>query len=446
MKKLNELETELRDKRKALGDLIDLRDTEAREFTAEEATRFDTLHGEVESLITDIDREKVAENVRKQRAIDSAPTATPEEKLQKRFSFVKGMKAMMAGRPLEGVEAEASQEAEIEKQRSGAGGGISGIGVPGFFLNVRGKNVVNGYLTQEQQDKMQQRDLTIGGAATGAELVPTDMVGHIYGLRIEPKVISLGATTLLNLSGNQQFSKSGVISAVWATENATATEATPATSTFTMSPKRLAATVDVSRTLMLQRPEVAEPLVKTELQSAINVALDVAAINGAGGSDPTGILGLTDVLVTALGANGATPTRADLIAVWTAMAAANSDMLNEPSWLTTPGIKAYLWNLNVDAGSGRFVWENDRLIGYAATTSNNVPSTLTKGASGAICHAMILGNWPQLYIGNWGGLDIVVNPYTKSKENIVEFTVNTNWDINARHDEAFSVIIDALTA
>jgi hypothetical protein len=43
-----------------------------------------------------------------------------------------------------------------------------------------------------------------------------------------------------------------------------------------------------------------------------------------------------------------------------------------------------------------------------------VPSNLTKGTATAICSAIIFGNFADLVIGLWGGLDLMVDPYSKS--------------------------------
>lgn len=99
--------------------------------------------------------------------------------------------------------------------------------------------------------------------------------------------------------------------------------------------------------------------------------------------------------------------------------------------------------LVVDAGSGRFVWENDNVLGYNAAYSNNVPSTLTKGSSTSICHAIILGAFNQLFIGQWGGVDILVNPYTRAKENILEVVLNANFDVKVKYEQAFCYMKDA---
>jgi hypothetical protein len=84
--------------------------------------------------------------------------------------------------------------------------------------------------------------------------------------------------------------------------------------------------------------------------------------------------------------------------------------------------------------------------GYRAESSNQVSSTLTKGSASEVCSAIFFGDWSQLIIGSFGGLDITVDPYTLAKSAKSVITVNSWWDINVRHPESFSIMLDALIA
>jgi hypothetical protein len=79
-------------------------------------------------------------------------------------------------------------------------------------------------------------------------------------------------------------------------------------------------------------------------------------------------------------------------------------------------------------------------------TSTQVPSTLTKGSASGIAHAIIFGNWADLIIAQWGGYDLVVDPYSNSKNAIVTLVVNSWWDTAVRHPESFAAMKDALTS
>ena len=115
-------------------------------------------------------------------------------------------------------------------------------------------------------------------------------------------------------------------------------------------------------------------------------------------------------------------------------------------YLTTPGARGFLKNLALGANNAGFVWNGNgsELNGYRADVSTQVPSNLVKGSSGAVCHGIIFANWADLIIANWGMVDIIVNPYTKSKEGLVELVVNSFWDVGVKHAGSFSAMQDAL--
>ena len=86
--------------------------------------------------------------------------------------------------------------------------------------------------------------------------------------------------------------------------------------------------------------------------------------------------------------------------------------------------------------------DSQELNGYRAGFSTQVPSTLTKGSNND-CHAIIFGNFNDLIVANWAGVDIVVDPYTLAKKGSVQVVVNSFWDIALRHPESFAAMKDA---
>ena len=52
--------------------------------------------------------------------------------------------------------------------------------------------------------------------------------------------------------------------------------------------------------------------------------------------------------------------------------------------------------------------------------------------------AIIFGNFSDLLIGNWNGLDIVVDPFTEAAKRQVRLVTSLWTDIAVRHAESFS--------
>ncbi|WP_027259573.1 hypothetical protein [Leisingera aquimarina] len=80
-------------------------------------------------------------------------------------------------------------------------------------------------------------------------------------------------------------------------------------------------------------------------------------------------------------------------------------------FLSNAKVKALLLSTQKMAnGSGAILSaDNDgfNIGGTRAAFSNNVPSDLTKG-SGTGLSALIYGAWGELLIGQWGGIDLIV--------------------------------------
>ena len=93
----------------------------------------------------------------------------------------------------------------------------------------------------------------------------------------------------------------------------------------------------------------------------------------------------------------------------------------------------------------RSVVQGKTLADYPAAFTTNVPSNLTKGNSNGVCSAIIFGNFNELLVGQWGGVDMFVDPYTKMEQSLTRVYVETFWDIAVRHAASFCAIQDATT-
>lgn len=425
MKSLKELREMLAALLEKMAALHESAEKENRSFTEAENTEWKGLAEQRESLKVRIKRAEELDADKKAAAKIAYKKDSEETKIKKRYSFLKAIRSQLPNEKLTGLELEMHQEAEKEVRE--AGETLKGVGVPKMFFKP-----------------MHKRDLEVATATAGGNTVATELGPMIDALRPRMRVMELGAQVLSNLTGNFSYTKlTGLSTATWATEKASATETTPTTGTVAMTPKRLAAYTEYTMQLLRQSSVDVEMLVRTELEQAVQKAVDLAAINGSGsGAEPTGILQATDIGTVAIATDGGAPTRTHLVNLIGEIANDNAD-IDTLAYLTTPGVKTKLMNTLLDSGSGRFVWEMpNELLGYRAAISTQVPSDLTKGA-GTNLHAIILGVWNQLIIASWAGLDIIVNPYTLAKTGKIEVVTNSFWDIGIRHDESFSVVVDA---
>ena len=334
------------------------------------------------------------------------------EKARREYRVMDAIRASLGHIRLEGLTKEMHEEAVKEMRAAGISNFGQGILVP--------------YLLTEQ------RDLTTS-ATEGGYTIQTDVQRLIPFLDPRPIVARMGATMLTGLVGNLDFPRNdAAASAAWETEQSAADETSPTFDRIQMSPNRLAAYTEVSMQAMRQSTISMEAFVRNRLMNARDRALDLAALAGTGGSQPTGITGTSGVNTVTVAAS---PTWAKMVEFETAIAADDADFGNL-GYLTTPSVAGILKTKARDAVAGGFIWEGPNngtgsINGYRAFTSTTVPTT-----GGA--HYMFFGNWSKLMIGQWGGMEIVADPYTRLKEATVQVVLNCWHDVAVEHGQAFA--------
>lgn len=292
--------------------------------------------------------------------------------------------------------------------------------------------------------------------AAGKYSVATDVRDLIELLRNQTKVARLGATILTGLSSDVSFPVQLTGSAgYWVSENPGA-DVNASDATFgsrNLSPKIYQATTSFSRKLLAQSSIDIEGFVRKDLATAHALAIDAAALNGSGASNqPLGLLKTTGIGDVAIGTNGGVPTYAFITDLITKVADANGDEQGS-AFLTTPGVRGKLRKTGIldSATAGVAVWESGSvpgegsLAGYPAMVSKQVPANLVKGTS-SDCHAIVFGYWPSLIIGEWGVIELVVDPYALKKQGQVEVTSLQMIDVICRQPAQFAAIQDARLA
>lgn len=294
-----------------------------------------------------------------------------------------------------------------------------------------------------------RRDLMTAPASAGGATVSTDLLSadFITLLRNAMVLDSLGTRMLTGLVGNIAIPRhTGAASAYWVGEGMAPTESQQAFDQVTMSPKTVGAFTDISRKLLLQSSLDVEAMVRMDLATVLGLEIERAAINGTGTDpEPRGILQTSGVPVVSLGTNGGDLSWDSVVNMESEVATRNAD-IGSLAYLTNAKVRGKLKRTFVDGpGSGERVWANGSVNGYNAAVTNAVPSNLQKG-TGTNLSALIYGNWADLIIGMWGGLDLMVDPYSNSTSGTVRVVALQDVDVALRHDESFSVIKDAKTA
>lgn len=293
--------------------------------------------------------------------------------------------------------------------------------------------------------EIQRRDLNVGTTTAGGNLVATDLLGgsFIEMLRNAMVIDQLGVTMLSGLVGNLSVPRqSGAATAYWVAEGSSPTESQQTIGQVPLAPKTVGAFTDIGRRLLLQSSISVESMVQNDLAKSLGLAIQQAAINGTGANgQPSGLL----TLLAASVVGGAAPTWRDIIALETAVSTANAEV-GTLAYLTNAKVRGALKGTEKFASSnGSPVWQdgNTPLNGYRAGVTNAVPSNLGTGGDGS---AIVFGNFADLVIGMWGGLDMMVDPYTGGTAGTVRIITLQDVDVALRNAESFATMVDAITA
>ena len=407
---------------------------EARNHAAEISKIAKTLPGGAELALDAIQRGLTTEQFQAEALtkLASAPLPTADIGLDKRETKRYSMLRVLNALANPG-DAAAQRAAAFERECSEAAATKLGKQARGFMV----------------PNEIQKRDLNTGTATAGGNLVATDLLAgsFIDALRNAMVISGLGTRMLTGLVGNIAIPRlSGTGTAYWVAENTSPTESDQTIAQVTLSPKTVGAFTDISRRLLLQSSLDVEAMVQNDLATILGLAIQQAAISGSGASNqPSGIL--TRVTASVIGgAAGAAPTWANMIALESDVAVANAD-IGTLAYLTNAKVRGKLKSTSKVSGQNGFVWEqgDTPVNGYRTAVTNAVPSNLVKGGSGAVCSAIIYGNFADLVIGMWGALDLMVDPYTGSTAGTVRVVALQDVDVQLRNVVSFATMVDALT-
>jgi HK97 family phage major capsid protein len=334
-----------------------------------------------------------------------------ERKEVKSFSLMRAIRAM--ANPTDRKAADAARgefEASAEAAKR-AGVDAQGLYIPTDVLRSWGQRDLN----TSDDSAMIAEDYRAGD--------------FIDVLRNASSVMQAGATMLTGLVGDVKIPRKSTASsaAFISTEGGAAAESEPTFGQVTMSPKTLGAFTDITRLMMMQSSLDIEALVRNDLSTALALAIDNGALQGSGSSgNPTGIKN-TSGINTPTNFAAANPTFAEVVAMETAVAEDNA-LMGNLAYILPAGMYGALKTTVKDSGSGQFVVEPGNTInGYRSIVSNQV----TAGD-------LYFGNFSDLLIGMYGGLDITVDPYTNSTSGTVRIVALQTVDVAVRHAVSFA--------
>ena len=327
------------------------------------------------------------------------------QKEVKRFSFVRALNYLanpgdQSARREAEFEIEVGQAASKQYERSS-----NGIVVPNEVL---------------------RRDLNVGTATAGGNLVDDVLLSgsFIDLLRNRLALADAGMTTLTGINGNISIPKQGSsATAYWVGEGSSPTESQQTIEQVNLSPKTCGAFVDYSRKLLLQSSIDVEQMVRDDLARVLALELDRVGLNGSGSSNqPLGIINTTGIGTQTITTFG---TFAEYIGMETDVAVANADA-GSLRYIINASARGALKSTEKATNTGMFVYENDEINGYPVTVTNQLAN-----------NDALFGDFSQLIMAMWSGLDLTVDPYAGATAGTVRIIALQDVDFAVKQPGAF---------
>lgn len=286
---------------------------------------------------------------------------------------------------------------------------------------------------------------------TAAPSIQTEVLASSFVelLRNQMVITGMGATILDGLEGNVSIPRQTTgATASFVAEGGAAAEQAFGMGSLSLTPKSVTASYLATKQMLLQSSLSMEALLRNDLAAAVAEAIQGAAISGDGvGANPLGIINTTGV--NAVVAGGAALSNVDVLLDMVTKAKQAKTLRGSLGFLTNALVEGAVLKLKESTGGYLIQGLNSeipetgatvRVRGYQVATSEQVPSNLGAGTN---LSAAIFGNWNDLLIGEWGALDVLVNPYSNGIGNL-KIEVLQFVDCGVRRPASFSVASDIL--
>ena len=253
-------------------------------------------------------------------------------------------------------------------------------------------------------------------ATDGKEIVATDKLNILSPLMEKSILAEAGTTFLTGLVGNISIPTYTGSTCGWKGELEAADNGKGNFGSVELSPKRLTAYIDISKQFLAQDSVGAEEMLRADIVNALVSKLESTIFGDAAGdtTKPAGIFNSAEVVAPSYQA------------VCDAEAAVK-DYSGEKRFVMGPSAKSAFKQATISGTKSdlRLLLEDGEVDGYPVSDSSNV---VTGGYA--------FGDFSELVVAQWGGIDIVVDPYTLATKNAIRLVINAYFDAKVRRDGA----------
>lgn len=398
---------EIRDKKAQLKqrmkDIVSTCKTEIREMNEEELNEYNAAKAEIESLNKQLEELK-AKLAEYEREVDEP---SPTEENEERNKTNKTHSTMKEFRLLSAINKIANNRNLTEDEQAYIAAGANEMRKAG--LNFTG---------QIQIPVETRATISATVATQGKENVPTDTDSILEPLRAKNVLAQAGAKFLTGLVGDVVVPIMGASNVTWEGETVSAKDGAGAFSSVKLQPKRLTAYIDISKQFLAQDSNDAEAIIRQDLINAINSKLESTILGSGSGSttEPAGIFVTSAITAT-------TTDYKKLAALEATIEDAN--VINDCKYIMSNSAKATFRTTQKGSGTASFILENNEIDGQQVLNTSNVEKNY-----------FAYGDFSNLAVGQWGGIDLVVDPYSKATEGCVRLVINAYFDAKVLREDA----------
>ena len=379
-------------------------------LTPEAQTKFDAIKAEIVNLEGQEARAQFVEDA--ERRSMGTPVHKSEAALEGRVNVLDAIAAQIENRSVTGALAEFQAEAK----RNGITARNGGILVPTSIFEKRAT-------------------MTTTGAAA---VVPDDYrADQFIGLLRNSLIVrSLGARVLTGLKGDTVIPKAtGAATAYWLNEGDALTESGTTYSSIKLEPKTVGALTAFSRNLALQSNPSIESLLRDDISAVVGLAVDKALLHGtAAAKQPVGILNVVGIQTGSL----ATLSWAAIVALLEKLGLEN---INPNAVVTHAKAATKLQTTLKDSvAGGEYLMQGGRVAGLNAYVTNQLEAKTGTPDKGRV----LVGDFSQMVIGEWGATEVLANPYAAGyyEKGDVQLRIMHTMDAVVRHPKAFVLAED----
>jgi len=405
MKNSKELKEMRSDIISSLEGIKDVATTEERDLTKDENNQVDGFLTEVDELDTKIERaEKMEKSLRDAAKVTGTIVEPKKDKDVETFSFQEAMRQAYTGN-LSGIVKEMDQEARSEARYTGQN--FKGVAIPSMILTraAVGTGAVNATSTMSFTDQLEKQLVLAQAGAnfySGVDNMKFPVISAVNSYFVPEAGGSAGAA------------------------NGTA-------SSITLSPKKLISVVNVSNEALVQNASLEAALQRNMAASIAatfeNALLDTADVTNA----PASIFADAAAISTGVTAGDFVDLETALLDAGVMLGDGVKYLLDGDAYKTVKGL--------AQVSSVSPIWDNANreLNGYGAFATGNLATSGASGKAHALC-----GDFTKVHIAQFGGLDILFDPYTGGATGEPRMIVTSLMDGDAvQNGAAFAKLIEA---